>query len=182
MAKIRPSPIPWSWFSICLISLLVFPGVGYTMTVMLAWEPSPTPGVSGYKLYYTDGTSGPPYEGTGAYEGESPIDVGDVRSFSVSGLDSTRTHFFVATAYLPNGLESEYSNEVSTSDSPTTPDSPATPASAGGGGGSGGGCFIDTAKNAAPTNGGVTGFALRSTKAADYWGLTAQLTRGKKAP
>jgi hypothetical protein len=142
MVKVRHSRIPWSWFSVCLILLVAFPAVGYSMTVTLAWDPPATGTVDGYNLYYKAGDSGASYDGTEASEGDSPIDVGKVTSFTVSGLDSTLTYYFVVTAYNTSG-ESEPSNEASTEAS--TDGSATTDASTGGGGGGGGGsCFINT--------------------------------------
>jgi hypothetical protein len=124
------------------------------MSVSLAWDPSPSSDVSGYKLYYRNGQSGPPYDGADAYEGDSPIDVADVTSFTVSGLDGQRTYYFVVTAYNA-GAESGPSNEVSTAgDSGGGSSGGSGPVQAassqGGGGGGGAGCFISTAADGSP--------------------------------
>jgi hypothetical protein len=148
MVKVRHSRIPWSWFSVCLILLVAFPAVGYSMTVTLAWDPPATGTVDGYNLYYKAGDSGASYDGTEASEGDSPIDVGNVTSFTVSGLDSTLTYYFVVTAYNTSG-ESESSNEASTEAS-TDGDATTAASTGGGGGGGGGSCFINT-KMAHPT-------------------------------
>ena len=64
---------------------------------------------------------GPPYNGTGATEGDSPIDVGNVTEFSLHGLPDDASVRFVATAYNDQGLESGYSNEVIGSLAPANP-------------------------------------------------------------
>jgi hypothetical protein len=67
----------------------------------LAWDPNGEPDLLGYRLYY--GTQ------SGVYD--HIIDVGNVVTYTVTGLELGRTYFFAVTAY--NGDESGYSNEVS---------------------------------------------------------------------
>jgi len=150
---------------------LLLPIGTYAATVTLEWDlPSQDSDlVAGYLLYY-GGDSGPPYEGTEANEGSSPIDVGNVTTFTVAGLDETRSHFFAVTAYNAEGVESDYSNEASTNDMASdSGDSDSTDMASDSGdsgsadmasdsGNSGstlggvGGCFINTAERN-PTNG-----------------------------
>jgi len=68
--------------------------------------------VAGYRIYYKTGSSGQPYNGTGATEGRSPVDVGNVTSFTLHGLPDDSTIYFAATAYNSQMLESNYSNEI----------------------------------------------------------------------
>lgn len=70
--------------------------------ITLLWNASATPGVAGYKVY--QGGASRAYTNT--------VDVGNVRSNTVS-LARGATYFFGVTSYLPNGLESDFSNEVS---------------------------------------------------------------------
>jgi hypothetical protein len=64
--------------------------------------------VEGYKLYYKKGgTAGPPFNGDDAYEGESPICIGDSTSFTISGLEDNTTYHFTLTAYA-GADESDY--------------------------------------------------------------------------
>lgn len=78
--------------------------------VSFTWNANPE-AVDGYKLYYKVGTSGPPYNGTGAAEGSSPVATGNVTSFTLHGLSETETYYFVLTAYKGT-LESSYTQEV----------------------------------------------------------------------
>jgi hypothetical protein len=71
--------------------------------VTLAWNPSTSPNVVGYDIYY-----GP---ACGTYTNK--ISVGNVTSATVSGLQEGACDYFVVTARATSGLESLPSNEVS---------------------------------------------------------------------
>ena len=82
--------------------------------VDLSWdESSDDTAVAGYHIYYKRGDMNPPFSGTDAAEGHSPIDVGDVLTSSVSGLDRGIPYYFAVTAYDAAGNESAYSDIVS---------------------------------------------------------------------
>lgn len=72
-------------------------------SVTLAWDASPSPEVTGYRVYY------------GAASGDytNSVVVGDVTTNTVSGLTSGVTYFFAVTAYDTNVVESTFSNEIS---------------------------------------------------------------------
>jgi hypothetical protein len=110
------SPSLLSFFSFLTLALILalFATPAHSADVTLAWDPNSEPDLAGYKLYYKTESSGPPYDGTGAIEGDSPIDVGNVTEFTVHGLTDGVTYFFVLTAHDTEGLESDYSNEVNT--------------------------------------------------------------------
>ena len=97
---------------IALLFCFVTPCHG--MDITLAWDANTEPNLAGYKVYYDSNGSGEPYGGTGATEGDSPVDVGNVTEFILHGLLDGEVHFFAVTAYNDEGLESGYSNEVST--------------------------------------------------------------------
>jgi hypothetical protein len=69
----------------------------------LSWDPSTDPNLAGYKVYYgtTPGKYGP------------GIDVGNVTTFSLTGLIKGKTYHIVVTAYNKSDQESRFSNEVS---------------------------------------------------------------------
>jgi PKD repeat protein len=71
--------------------------VGVT-SVALTWSPNPEADVAGYKIYYDTDGPGYPYNGTGAAAGDSPIDVGKVTSYLLTGLPAG-TYQVHVTAY-----------------------------------------------------------------------------------
>ncbi len=94
-----------------LAILLITSSSVFASTTTLSWDPSPSPGVVGYKIYYSTSNT-QPYEGTGAIEGNSPIDVGDVLSADINDLLNENKYYFAVTAYDAEGHESVYSNIV----------------------------------------------------------------------
>ena len=72
-------------------------------SVTLAWDPNPSSGIAGYRLYY--GTS------SGSYS--KIVNVGNTTVATVPNLAPGQTYFFVVTAYTAFGLESAPSNQVS---------------------------------------------------------------------
>lgn len=76
-------------------------------TVNLSWDS--VDGASGYKIYYDDDQSGPPYLGTQAAQGHSPLEVGLNTSATVDF--PIGAYYITVTAYSTGG-ESPYSNEV----------------------------------------------------------------------
>ena len=95
--------------------MLIFLNVGFgnASTTTLSWDPSPTPEVTGYKIYYNLDSTALPFNGTGAFEGNSPIDVGNVLTFTLNDLLLNSKYYFSVTAYDASNNESSYSNIVS---------------------------------------------------------------------
>ena len=92
----------------------------YAADITLAWAGNAEPNLSGYYIYYKSGTSGAPYKGTGADEGNSPIKIplGEFADpanpeYTLHGISDTETSFFVLSAYDTEDNESGFSNEVS---------------------------------------------------------------------
>jgi len=82
-------------------------------SIDLSWDSHPYVIAGwGYNLYYDNDASGPPYDGTGAAGGDSPIDVGDATIYTLSSLASDENYFIALTVYDPEGRESDYSTEV----------------------------------------------------------------------
>jgi len=100
------------YFSVLLV--LLFSSLVWAGSVSLKWDPNDPVDLAGYKMYYKVGSSGEPYDGVGAIEGNSPIDVGNVITFTLNGLTDGDTYYFVVTAYNVEQDESGYSNEVNT--------------------------------------------------------------------
>ena len=85
---------------------------GNTLTIDLGWNANPESDVVGYRVYYDTGDSGFPYPGKGAASGDSPVEVGNVTSATLSGLAPFVTHYIAVTAYDSDGNESWFSAEV----------------------------------------------------------------------
>ena len=82
-----------------------------TAVVNLSWAANAETDIAGYKVYY-DTASGSSYEGKGAKEGDSPIDVGNTTNFSLSDLQAGIDYYFTVTAYDKDGNESWFSREL----------------------------------------------------------------------
>lgn len=95
--------------------LLIFGTTAFCQDVTLTWDPSPTPDVTGYKVYYKENNSTLPFDGVGANEGPSPVDVGDNLTATLTGLPDDTIYYFSVTAYDSAGYESSFSNLVSNS-------------------------------------------------------------------
>ena len=93
--------------AIVVVSDVASAGVSYPFS----WSANAEP-VEGYKLYYKKGgIADPPFDGTDATEGSSPIDLGKVTSFTISGLLDKTTYHFALTAYDGND-ESDYTDVI----------------------------------------------------------------------
>jgi PKD repeat protein len=76
-----------------------------------AWAANPEP-VEGYKLYYKrGGNAGPPFDGTGASQGPSPIVLGKQTSFTITGLEDNTPYHFALSAYY-GAVESGFSEVI----------------------------------------------------------------------
>jgi Big-like domain-containing protein/fibronectin type III domain protein len=84
----------------------------FAQSVNLAWDPKTDSGLAGYKIY----------QGTSSRNYSTSINVGNVTSYTVAGLNSG-TYYFAVTAYYTSGTETGFSNEVSTTVTTTTTDS-----------------------------------------------------------
>ena len=101
--------------------ILSLPIQSFGKDVSFQWTANPEP-FTGYKLYYKTGDSNtPPYDGTGLTQGDAPILIGKVTTYTVTGLSDTETYHFALTAYDSSG-ESGYSSVVA-----VTPESSLSP-------------------------------------------------------
>lgn len=105
--------------------LLLYVNPGYALDITLAWDANIESDLVGYKIHY-DMDSGHPYEGIEAQEGSSPINMtldqdedSDPNTVQYTIHDVPDSiYYFSVTAYNLEGLESGYSNEVSTGSNP----------------------------------------------------------------
>jgi len=93
-----------------LAILMLFAAAMQAQAVTLTWEASPSPGVTGYRLYY----------GTNSRSYSFVTNTSLVRTQTVV-LPHTGRWFFAATAHDVNGMESEFSNEVEWEAKPSPP-------------------------------------------------------------
>ncbi len=111
----------WKVIIFFFLFFLSFQTLCFAADITLRWDANTETDLAGYKLYYKIDSSGPPYEGTGADQGPSPVDIplsnlSDPNNpeLTITGLDAGNIYFLVLTAYDTEGNESGYSNEVST--------------------------------------------------------------------
>jgi type IV pilus assembly protein PilY1 len=166
--RIKNSIFPKLIFSfIVLFFTLLSAQFALAAQVRFAWDPNTESDVAGYKIYY--GTSRQSYTGS--------VDVGNVTSYTLTGLKKGETQYIAVTAYNTSGSESSYSTEVSgvatettlpvsetpptvsttptsepTTSPETTPRQVETPPPSGttGQGGGGGGCTRDASADDKP--------------------------------
>jgi hypothetical protein len=74
-------------------------------SVHIAWPPSDSPEVAGYRVHYGDQP--------GFYTNTVQVDGRFTSDAVIGGLEEGKTYFFAITAYTANGSESGYSKEIS---------------------------------------------------------------------
>ena len=81
--------------------------------VRLSWDLNPELDVTGYKVYFDDDESGPPYAGIVYGVGQnSPIDVADANEHYLKGLRTGHQYYITVAAYDIVGNLSEYAGEL----------------------------------------------------------------------
>ena len=89
-------------FLIGIFAALVRRRLFAASTVTLAWDPSTSTNIAGYKVYY--GPASRTYTNT--------LTVGNATSATISNLITGAIYYFTATVYDTADLESDFSNEV----------------------------------------------------------------------
>jgi hypothetical protein len=128
-----------------MLSTLLSANIAHCLNISFAWDENTEPDLAGYYIYYKNGDSGAPYNGTGADEGDSPIKIplaslNDPANpeYTLHDLSAAGTFYFVATSYDTADNESHYSNELCFGDTCVV-------SNQGTGESVGGECFIATA-------------------------------------
>jgi hypothetical protein len=113
--------MPYSFLLLAALIILVSSGgVACAMDITLAWDANhPSDQVTGYSIHYKTGSSGPPYNGQGGSEGDSPVVVSvaalsdpDNPQYTIHGLNDNETYYLAITASNASG-QSGYSSEAS---------------------------------------------------------------------
>ncbi len=86
-----------------MLSVLIPCKTAFGRNVSLAWNANTDPDLAGYKVYY----------GHSSRNYSKNIDVGNITAYTVS-LPGNGTYYFAVTAYNTLGVESAFSNEIST--------------------------------------------------------------------
>jgi hypothetical protein len=86
----------------CLLALSPLTSLA-APSITLAWDPSTDPSVVGYKVYW----------GVATRNYTNSLSAGSATTLTVSNLVIGTPYYFAATAYDTNGIESDYSAEVS---------------------------------------------------------------------
>jgi hypothetical protein len=105
ISRFRPGFIPLLTVFACLLLLIcIGPGStqGLAAQVTLAWDANTDPAVAGYKLYY----------GTAPRTYGTPVDVGKVTQFTLTGIQEGVNAYFAVTAYDASRNESAFSTEL----------------------------------------------------------------------
>jgi PA14 domain/Divergent InlB B-repeat domain/Fibronectin type III domain len=112
MPSVPPFPVNYSnldvrfgrfFWVITLFLISSHAHVRAAQNVKLAWNASPSSGVTGYRLHYRQSSGGQ----------TTSVDVGNVLTATISNLNDATTYLCSVSAYNSAGLESARSNEIS---------------------------------------------------------------------
>ncbi len=99
-----------------------FNSISLAKDVTLQWDANSEPDLAGYRVYYKANSSGQP---SGDYD--TVVDAGNTTSKTIEGLEDDIVYYFAVTAYDTSGLESDFSNEITTAPVVTLPDEGSSP-------------------------------------------------------
>ena len=112
MPSVPPFPVNYSnldvrfgrfFWVITLFLISSHAHVRAAQNVKLAWNASPSSGVTGYRLHYRQSSGGQ----------TTSVNVGNVLTATISNLNDAAAYLFSVSAYNSAGLESARSNEIS---------------------------------------------------------------------
>src|SRR4030042_17810 len=88
-----------------LVAIVIAPSILFAAQIRLAWDANSEPDLAGYKVYY----------GTASRVYGTPMNVGNVTTYTVTGLTLGQTYYMAVTAFdnATPANESGYSTEVS---------------------------------------------------------------------
>jgi hypothetical protein len=90
--------------------------ISFAKEITLVWDPSPSPNIVGYNVYYQVNTTSFPFNGTGLPVGPSPIGIDGSKTSSLTFNlpDDGNLYYFTVTAVNDASLESSFSNIAAT--------------------------------------------------------------------
>ena len=94
-----------------ILVLLVFleGGFAFAQDITLSWNPNPvSENVTGYKIYYQEGSYLSPKTEVGTAGGPTSVDVGNQTTATINNLTAGQTYTFAVTAHT-SSVESGYS-------------------------------------------------------------------------
>jgi hypothetical protein len=151
-------------FCLLCAAFIAASSTSYAAEVTLAWDPNHEAGLTGYGIYYKQGSDGPPYDLFG-FVGKTELGDSSSPTFTLTGLNKNAGYYFAVTAFDSRDNESAYSAAVcaqigdtvtpcggstdsknsGSGTSASTPTSSVTPpAYSGSSSGGGGGCFLQS--------------------------------------
>ncbi|HSB05495.1 MAG TPA: fibronectin type III domain-containing protein [Thermodesulfobacteriota bacterium] len=101
--SLSPFKFHFPLFLIVIAFLLLPSQAAFSAQIKLAWDPNTESDLAGYKVYY----------GTASHSYGTPINVGNLTTYTLAGLTSGQTYYIAVTAYDTSNNESGFSNEVS---------------------------------------------------------------------
>ncbi|MBI9031970.1 fibronectin type III domain-containing protein [bacterium] len=88
-------------------------GIPLHKSILLNWEEASDIDLAGYVISYDTDQSGEPYNGTANVNGiNSPITLGCIDSYRLSGLTNDQTYYITVQAFDVAGNVSDFSNEI----------------------------------------------------------------------
>src|SRR5512139_1743420 len=85
-----------------LLAIVFIPSMLFAAQIRLAWDANQESDLAGYKVYY----------GTASRSYGAPINVGNVTTYTLTGLSAGQTYYLALTAYDTANNESNQSNEA----------------------------------------------------------------------
>jgi fibronectin type 3 domain-containing protein len=101
--------------------LLLFVESAFAVTVTLAWDRSPDPGIGGYNVYRASVNGGPYTKLNLMLQPQTPVNETPQYTDNTIPAGSQLTYYYVVTAVTSGNVESIFSNQVAVNPPPSAP-------------------------------------------------------------